>query len=358
MKVAMVIDHLGSGGAQRQFCYLAKLLRAEKYEVQVITYYPHDFFYDFLNDDGEIPVVTLEWRGQLSRLIAMRKELSSTAPDVVISFLDIPSFLCELISLTNKSYRLIVSERDCECTRPSLKTKLKMLFHQRADVVVPNSYAQGAFINKYFPKLGSKVQVITNMVDLERFSDAHHPIKEVRAISVLARVCPQKDVLTFISAIGILKERGYKLVVNWYGRVDCSSSYNEEIQRLIYSYGLEGALVFNEPSKDVVSIFNSADLICLPSIHEGCPNVVCESMASGVPVVAANAGDGAFLVNDGQAGYAYECGDVDSLVQAIEKTLSMSSHQLNEMQIRSVDRATELCGKENFFNNWKNAITR
>jgi glycosyltransferase involved in cell wall biosynthesis len=49
--------------------------------------------------------------------------------------------------------------------------------------------------------------------------------------------------------------------------------------------------VHGRPQSDMVLAMNAADVLLLPSFHEGSPNVVKEAMAVGLPVVAAPVGD-------------------------------------------------------------------
>jgi glycosyltransferase involved in cell wall biosynthesis len=49
--------------------------------------------------------------------------------------------------------------------------------------------------------------------------------------------------------------------------------------------------MFGEPHARIVQAMSAADVLLLPSFHEGSPNAVKEAMAVGLPVVAAPCGD-------------------------------------------------------------------
>ena len=67
--------------------------------------------------------------------------------------------------------------------------------------------------------------------------------------------------------------------------------------------------------------YGAADLLCLPSLHEGCPNVVLEALASGLPVVAARVGGVPELLPP-SAGLLVAPGDPESLASALERALA------------------------------------
>ena len=74
MRVALVIDNLNSGGAQRQLCMLAILLKRKGNEVQLFVYHPHDFFRPLLDEAG-VGVRLVTNKTYVSRVFAMRRAI-------------------------------------------------------------------------------------------------------------------------------------------------------------------------------------------------------------------------------------------------------------------------------------------
>ena len=73
--------------------------------------------------------------------------------------------------------------------------------------------------------------------------------------------------------------------------------------------------------RDVPSLMAVADVLVLTSRREGCPNVVLEAMAAGVPVVGTDVGDVRAIVGD--AGIVCEVGDWAALGASVAGILSM-----------------------------------
>lgn len=69
------------------------------------------------------------------------------------------------------------------------------------------------------------------------------------------------------------------------------------------------------------SWYNAADLFCLSSLWEGCPNVIIEALACGTPVVATRVGGIPDLVPADGYGLLVPPGDVPSLTAALDRGL-------------------------------------
>jgi glycosyltransferase involved in cell wall biosynthesis len=73
-----------------------------------------------------------------------------------------------------------------------------------------------------------------------------------------------------------------------------------KLERQAIDYGINEQLVFTGQRDDAKRFYGIATVFALPSYTEGTPNVLLESMAAGVPVVAAAVGGIPELVSDGR----------------------------------------------------------
>ena len=98
--------------------------------------------------------------------------------------------------------------------------------------------------------------------------------------------------------------------------------YGDSLARRAAAAGLEKRVML--PGRaDAVGIANwmhAADIFCLPSYSEGCPNVVVEALACGRPVVASNVGGIPELVGKA-SGLLVPPGDSGALREALDRAL-------------------------------------
>ncbi len=331
-RVALFIDHLGAGGAQRQIVGLAGMLKERGVDVTVYTYYPNMFYGSLLSQYG-VPCEVIEGSGgQLKRFSQVRKKLMGAKPDVVVAYLDSPSMMACAVRCLGGKFRLIVSERNTTqvITR---RERVKFWLYRYADCIVPNSYAQGEFIKTHFPKYAGKTVVISNFVDLDRFAFHGERQRGKKAvIMVAASVWASKNTKGFIEAVRLLRERRDDFVVKWFGLIpdtpiQRNREYMDDCLRLVKENGLADVMLFYPKTKTIEEEYRKADFFCLPSFYEGTPNVLCEALASSLPVISSRVCDNPHYVHEGENGFLFDPHQPADMASKLESALCLTDSQ-------------------------------
>jgi len=95
------------------------------------------------------------------------------------------------------------------------------------------------------------------------------------------------------------------------------------IRRRAADAGLSDHLVFVERTDRIEDYYRAADVFALPTLREGLPNVLLESMASGiVPVITRLEGVTDWIVTPGETGELVPPSDPDALSSALDRVLA------------------------------------
>lgn len=327
-RILCFIDSLTSGGAQRQIVGLSQLLKEQGYEIKFIYYHPLTFYKPDLDKYSIKNECVSKAANKWLRIFKIYQTIKAFKPDIVISYLDTPNIISCLLKAAGMKYRLIVSERN---TSQSLNyhEKIKFFLMKWADVIVPNSYSQEKFIKNYFPELTYKITTITNFVDSNIFSPLPKKTTEICNILCIGRVTPQKNVVTFLNVITKLKEAGYKIKIRWYGYSD--ANYLALCKSLIQKYEISDIFTFEEPVKDIVDIYRKADAFCLPSLWEGFPNVICEAMCCGLPILCGSICDNSLIIEDGNNGFLFNPHSEENMIKIISQFINLDHKKKMDM---------------------------
>ncbi|WP_287829122.1 glycosyltransferase family 4 protein [Bacteroides sp.] len=331
-KILCFIDSLAPGGAQRQLVGLAVLLQSKGYSVEVLVYHDIPFYESYLlKNKVEIFKIT-GTKYKISRFLKIYKFIRKCQPDILISYLDVPSIMACFIKILYNKNKLIVSDRNTT-QHLSYLQKIKFFLFKNADYIVPNSRSQELFIKTHYPKLSNKVCTITNFVDTSYFKSKYRAQSNLCKIVCVGRVAQQKNIFKFIDAIKLVSEKNFKVQVLWFGSQ--SEDYFKICQNKIYELGLNHIFYFLKPTKRIVDEYNKADVFCLPSLYEGFPNVVCEAMSCGLPILCSNVCDNSDLVEDGLNGFLFSPLSSDDISKKIIKYIELSDIQKQQMSIES-----------------------
>jgi glycosyltransferase involved in cell wall biosynthesis len=94
--------------------------------------------------------------------------------------------------------------------------------------------------------------------------------------------------------------------------------------RLVNKYRLKDYVLIagSKPHSVMPQWINAADVFCLPSIREGCPNVLLEAISCNKLVVASNVGGIPEIIKPGRSSILVEPANIESLTEGLEKALS------------------------------------
>ncbi len=357
MKILCMLENLGQGGAERQMIGLASMLAGDGNDVKIIIY-DQDFFYlPLLKKTGVECEYLYKAKNKLRRIPVITNYIKEHSPDVVVAFLRTPSIVACCAKIIVGGFKLIVSERN---TTQHIGMIDRIHFHlcECADAIVPNSFSQGAFIHRFYPKLYEKTTVITNFTDTDYFRPAGIHIGGsngfVIRMSCVGRICEQKNVKRFVTAVRKVLNQGVKIKVDWYGMA--FPPYSDECAEMVKELNMAGIIEFHRETGDVRSVYQSSDVFMLPGIYEGFPNVVCEAMACGLPVLCSDVCDNGRIVRSGENGFLFNPLSEDDIAEAIVRFSKLTAGERAAMGERSREYAVADFSKQTFFEKYKKLI--
>ena len=140
----------------------------------------------------------------------------------------------------------------------------------------------------------SKVTILPNAIDPERFKFSESARREIRAKYGI------KDDDFVIGHVGrFFPEKNHKFIVELFSEYSQNHSncklllvgngpLQTEIQDLVKQKGLENKVVFAGLQKDVVGFYSTMDVLLLPSTREAFPMTLVEAQYNGLPCIVSS----------------------------------------------------------------------
>ena len=296
----------------------------------------------------------------------MRKFIRHGKFDAVLSFLEAPNFICEVSGFPFRKWKLVVGERSAKPgIRKSPMLILLRWFHFFADSVVANSYANLKLVCTANPFLSkSSCKVIFNAIDFNFWqpSGEYTPRKDSKLkLVIIGSHKFLKNLNGLINALLLLPEpERNKLSVNWYGDRLFEPYFDNsfpEAKLKISKFRLDELVTFYPATKEITQKIQEADAIGLFSFYEGLPNIVCEAMACGKPIICSAISDLPDLLSDDK-NLLFNPNEPQSIKQALTYLINLSNDQLVHLGSLNLAKAYMKFDKEMIVTNYLRLLGR
>lgn len=303
MNIAIFINSLSSGGAERVVSYLLPYLLKKGHTVHLILMstnisyvIPEEVTLHYIEKakNGEsgiykfikLPFLALKY----GRLMTKLKITHS------FSLLSRPNY----VNLVSRSIglhktKVIISERNYPSLQygyKDIQSKINSFLvrwlYPKADLIIGNSEANVADLIDNFGIDEIATSVIQNPIDIESIEEKkgindffdHHQMNLV----TVGRLEPQKNYNLLID----IMERVPKIKLFILGK----GMLEDTLKQRVAQKNLRDRIVFLGYSSNPYEYLKKADLFIFGSNHEGFPNVILEAMSCGLPILTTNCKSG------------------------------------------------------------------
>lgn len=115
-------------------------------------------------------------------------------------------------------------------------------------------------------------------------------------------------------------------------RVMGNGVLRSEMERVLRPISSQVEFLGFKDWQELPEVYAAADVLCVPSRHDGWGLVVPEGLASGIPVIATNRMGAAIdLIVSGENGWLIEAGNLGGLVPALREAACLSPEELQRM---------------------------
>ncbi len=323
MRIALIINALGHGGAERVISRLSVIFSDAGHEVFLILFADNKLDYDYT---GEIISLNSNiGKGLVGKILSNIKRIKDLRKikmiyrfDAAISFLDTPNITNIMTKYKEKvivSVRNFKSIEDKGVYRIINKEMIKILYPKANKVVVVSNALLEDMRNNYkLPKY--KLKTIYNPYDIKQICDMGNEVLPYnyqefydihRVIISMGRLTHQKGYWNLIKAFAYLKKKLHNA-----GLVIIGDGDQEiKLKKLVNSLSLDNDILFVGYQKNPFMFINKSEVYALTSLFEGFPNALVESMACGVPIVSVDC-------KSGPREILYEEADLDCCAHGIE----------------------------------------
>lgn len=318
---------LGPGGLQRQLCYLLEHMDRERYRpsVAVWRYRKEEVYVQKFRDLG-IPIYPMPQNGgALQKLMAFRKLANELQPEVIHSYCFHTNIAVMWASIVRKFYQVgsIRNDFDFELGIGKVLGRVNARWPRTQ---ICNSFTAAKMIKKkssWFKP--NSYHIVRNGLDVNYFPFAQE-LPEYPQLLAVGRLSPEKRWDRLLKSVESLRDCQIPFKVCLAGVGPLQDFLKSQAEKL----NIKKIMTFLGYQQDIPFLLGNSSFLVHTAEHEGSPNVVMEAMACGRAVVATDAGDVPYLIENGKTGFVVPRGNQKRLTECI-RTLMKSPELCQRM---------------------------
>jgi glycosyltransferase involved in cell wall biosynthesis len=321
-----MIGQLGLGGTEKQIVLLADGLRDRGIDTLVLTMFEGGTREQALRDLG-VPLFHLGFSrirrglgtaGNAAAFARLVRLLRREQPDVLHAFLMHSYLMAAPAARLAQVPVLVAGRRSLGDFKQDhrLLLRLERLATGTTDLLIANAHAVAEDTRERERVPAEKISVVYNGLPDDAFTacppasiETRHPV-----LLCVANLKAYKGHEHLLGACALLRARGRPCTLVLAGEGERRPQLEHQARQLRLDVRFLGACI------QVGPLLARADVVVLPSLHEGMSNAVMEAMAAGRPVVATAVGGTPELLRD--RGILVPPGDLAALASAIDALLA------------------------------------
>jgi glycosyltransferase involved in cell wall biosynthesis len=319
-RLLYLVGQLGTGGLEQQLCYLLEAMDRERNRPAVAVWNLHQADIRHLSRIRALGIPLYpcnEGLSRISKLRWLRRLVKGLEPEVVHSYSFFTNFAVWWATLGSKAIPVGSIRNNFLIERRLYGTVLGRLSARLPVVQLCNSVAAKIIVERVSgPFKPSRLHVVRNRLDIDLFR--HDPSLPSKPTLLAIGTLDQRkrwDRLLKVTALAAARDLKFSV------RLAGDGPLLEELTAEATHLGIDGIIEFLGRRHDTTALLADSTILIHTADEEGCPNVVMEAMACGRAVVATDAGDVPYLVEDGKTGFVVKRGDDAALLDRVERLI-------------------------------------
>jgi glycosyltransferase involved in cell wall biosynthesis len=325
LNVLQLIPTLDRSGAEKQMALLARGLPRDRFRVEVAT----------LTRQGpleaeltavKIPITAISKRHKVDALALGRliKFLKARKFDVIHTWIFAANTYGRLAAFQAGVPVVVTAEMAVDQWKSTRHLAIDRWLSRWTDRVVGNSQAVVDFYHEAGVPSERLALIYSGIADEEPPVVDRAEVRislglerDAPLVLFAGRLAAQKGVEDLLRALDLLQHVRPDLRTLIVGH----GPLRGHLEDLVHAFRLDKAVKLLGHRDDVPRLLSAADLLVLPSLYEGLPNVVLEAMQARKPVVATAAPGTTEAVIDGQTGRLVPLHNPPALAEAIRSVI-------------------------------------